>query len=531
MRRVAIGIALVGALGCNGTHPGEGERTLPAGTIVIQPAALGELERPAVELSHDGHVKAVAKEGCTACHPRDGQGRLSIRFGRVDETGDRNALLELYHARCTSCHKERKARGEKSGPVTCGECHARRAPSRPARQAMRWDYELHDRHVRFEERHRGGGGGDPRRGATNETEKCERCHHVKDPATGKPVAKKGAEEGCVACHGARTENGVRSLREAAHQSCVPCHLDRQQKHEEAGPVTCGGCHGDGVRKAAAGTLKRLQRGQKDQLTIQAAAGRAAKVPGVRFDHKAHEGTAPFCSTCHHQGLASCASCHTVTGSRSAAAGNRGRGPAAPRDQEDARGVTFEAAYHRPSSERSCVGCHAKRTEQKACAGCHGFPLGGTPSSSSCTVCHAKEAPASAPASPALPAVSEGFPESVTISTLQKRYGPSLLPHRKIVARLATLAEGSALARRFHGQAETLCRGCHHRSPAGTRPPTCQSCHPREPGRSGEPTADKPGLTAAYHRQCIGCHEAMGIGKTGCTDCHKPATAGSTEEGR
>jgi hypothetical protein len=193
-------------------------------------------------------------------------------------------------------------------------------------------------------------------------------------------------------------------------------------------------------------------------------------------------------------------------------------------------VTFEAAYHRASSERSCVGCHAKRTEAKGCAGCHGFPLGGTPSSSSCTVCHAKEAPASAPASQPLPAVSESFPETVTISTLAKRYGPSLLPHRKIVARLATLAEGSALARRFHGQAETLCRGCHHRSPAGARPPTCQSCHPREPGRSGEPTTDKPGLTAAYHRQCIGCHEAMGIGKTGCTDCHKPA-AGSTEEGR
>ena len=46
-----------------------------------------------------------------------------------------------------------------------------------------------------------------------------------------------------------------------------------------------------------------------------------------------------------------------------------------------------------------------------------------------------------------------------------------------------------------------------------------------------PTADKPGLTAAYHRQCIGCHQAMAIRKTGCTDCHAKAAGGSTEDVR
>jgi hypothetical protein len=497
MRREAIGIAIAAALlggGCNGVA-GEGERILPAGTISLQPAALGQLERPAVELPHDKHVVVLAKEGCTACHPKDPKGRLSLRFGRVDELTDRNALVDLYHERCTSCHKKERAAGNKSGPTTCGECHRRgnAGSSRWARRPMSWDYALHDRHLHAEER-------------------CERCHHVKDPATGKPVYKKGAEEGCRACHEAKARPGSRSLREAAHLSCVPCHLDRQQRHAEAGPVTCGGCHGEKpVTRVSQEPIRRLLRNQRDIVAIRPAAGAAAKQPGVSFDHKTHEGTARFCSTCHHKGLAACASCHTVVGSA------RGKG------------VTFETAYHDAASERSCVGCHARQTAKQDCAGCHDFPLGASPTPSSCAVCHGSP-PSSAPSSQpiALPATSESFPETVTISTLQKKYGPSVLPHRKIVARLVELANKSPLARRFHGRVETLCAGCHHRSPAAARPPGCQSCHGREPGRSADPRADKPGLTAAYHRQCIGCHESMKIGRTGCTDCHK---AGSTEAGR
>ena len=50
---------------------------------------------------------------------------------------------------------------------------------------------------------------------------------------------------------------------------------------------------------------------------------------------------------------------------------------------------------------------------------------------------------------------------------------------------------------------------------GERPPTCRSCHSRE----ADPVDDKPGLKAAYHRQCMGCHEQMDL-KVGCEDCHK-----------
>ena len=39
----------------------------------------------------------------------------------------------------------------------------------------------------------------------------------------------------------------------------------------------------------------------------------------------------------------------------------------------------------------------------------------------------------------------------------------------------------------------------------------------------EKNLTRPGLKAAYHQLCLGCHEVMKIEKpspTGCTDCHK-----------
>ena len=35
---------------------------------------------------------------------------------------------------------------------------------------------------------------------------------------------------------------------------------------------------------------------------------------------------------------------------------------------------------------------------------------------------------------------------------------------------------------------------------------------------------KPGLKAAYHLNCLGCHEKNG-GPTGCTDCHTRTVEG------
>ena len=80
-----------------------------------------------------------------------------------------------------------------------------------------------------------------------------------------------------------------------------------------------------------------------------------------------------------------------------------------------------------------------------------------------------------------------------------------------------------LAAAFHKDPASLCTACHHNSPASATPPPCASCHaaridPANPG--------KPSLKAAYHLQCMGCHDGMKVArplKTSCASCHKPRT--------
>jgi hypothetical protein len=115
----------------------------------------------------------------------------------------------------------------------------------------------------------------------------------------------------------------------------------------------------------------------------------------------------------------------------------------------------------------------------------------------------------------LPDSPDDLPEEVVIDGMVDRYEASRLPHGKIVRRLHAAVLDSPLAKRFHGDAEVGCSGCHHHSPVGERPPRCAACH----GEVGDPTRDRPDLKAAYHRQCIECHEQMNIKAVGCTDCH------------
>jgi hypothetical protein len=75
---------------------------------------------------------------------------------------------------------------------------------------------------------------------------------------------------------------------------------------------------------------------------------------------------------------------------------------------------------------------------------------------------------------------------------------------------------SKLAGYYHSEPGTLCQGCHHHSPPAEKPPACSSCH----GETIEGAdAFRPGLVGAYHQQCIGCHEKMGIEKPDARDCN------------
>jgi hypothetical protein len=403
------------------------------------------------------------------------------------EIDNRDDLIDAYHESCMGCHRERSDEDLSAGPLTCGECHVKRRPAMPSRAAMVFDYSLHARHAKAFE------------------DKCENCHHVFDEVSKKLQYVKGQEEGCRSCHGAVDEERKLSLANASHRACLSCHLRRIRMELDSGPTLCVGCH-DLERQKAIRRLEevpRLVRGQPDTVWIHSIDAKSAT---VAFNHLAHEPVTGSCSTCHHQSLKPCDECHSLEGSPEGA------------------DVTVAQAYHLAASEHSCVGCHARHAAEEGCAGCH-HSMTQPPAESTCVQCHNGPPPGSPaleiapmwaePQLDVLPALSDDFPETVVIDGMVDRYEASQLPHSKIVVKLDEIVRSSKLAGRFHGTSETLCSGCHHHSPVGTRPPPCRSCH----AEAGDPTRDHPGLKVAYHRQCVGCHIAMDLPQQGCTDCH------------
>ena len=128
----------------------------------------------------------------------------------------------------------------------------------------------------------------------------------------------------------------------------------------------------------------------------------------------------------------------------------------------------------------------------------------------------------APAKP-FPAVE--VPETVTIGALSNDFEPSVFPHRKIYEALVKGAADSGLASAFHTSPTAMCAACHHNSPIADlkTPPKCASCHGIEADKMAA-SVNKPSLKAAYHQQCMACHDRMKIEKpaaTDCAGCHTP----------
>ncbi len=489
-----------------GTAAEEGQRLLTPATITVQlPAELGEPERPAVEMNHAAHTTALAEEGCKTCHTVDAMKGLTPQLTATFGVTGRQDIMDAFHNTCITCHRQRAESSLSSGPVTCGECHVRRPPADTSRAAMGFDYSLHARHVQAFPEH------------------CDTCHHVFDEAQQKLRYEKGAEEACRACHGEQDVEKKLSLGNAVHRRCIGCHLQRTAEQLDSGPTLCIGCHDAEQQRAVRrlAEIPRLLRGQPDRTWIAAPEARSQL---VGFDHLGHELTTQSCSDCHHQTLKPCQECHTLGGS------------------EEGAGVTLAQAYHHSSSEHSCVGCHNVTADRLECAGCHAQSAR-MPGERACRACHSGPLPPAPSPEPSpepeirelpppelvtvelavLPELSDSFPETVLIETvlidgLVNEYEPATLPHAKIVRRLDDAVRKSKLASRFHGDTDTLCAGCHHHSPVGTRPPPCRACH----GDEAVAGKDQPALKVAYHRQCIGCHQQMSIKEQGCTTgCHKP----------
>jgi hypothetical protein len=473
--------------------------------------SFGPLERPAVNFFHDKHTEAMAKQGkdCLACHIKVEE-KLSLKFERSEDL-DKQTVMDIYHDKCIGCHKQTAQENSISGPVTCGECHVKDAMVDSIWQPVALDKPMHFRHVKAHQN------------------KCETCHHEYDEKTKSLVYAKGKEGACIYCHKERAEENRMANREASHMACVSCHRELMVAGKDAGPIQCAGCH-DPEQQALFEKpvqIPRLERNQPDMLLVQAtpkdqpvpdAAGRMMPVP---FNHKAHEGYNNNCKVCHHAGLQGCSECHTMDG------------------DEKGQQVRLAQAMHRRNANASCIGCHAERQAMPECAGCHtsGAVAKASTAKNSCKACHMQALGQSAPPADAMagkmiaqelldgrrPAAAtpplDQIPETVTIKVLSDEYEPAVLPHRKIVLSLAKKVEGNGLASYFHTDMTTLCQGCHHNSPASAKPPQCSSCHAKS---SEMPNLTRPGLMAAYHQQCIQCHDKMGLEKPAsreCTACH------------
>lgn len=488
-------------------------------------------QMPLVQFLHDRHTRAVEGQ-CTKCHEQTAENTMKFSFKGIADA-DITARMEIFHDNCIACHEQMKAEGS-TGPMeaACRSCHNAEFPMGSSWKDLAFDRSLHYRHVSSEA---------IVSTVSGTQDNCSACHHSFDEARGKIFYEQGKESACIYCHKAEpvvlndlSGNGrqtVRSARQAAHDSCVVCHLTLTGKKAKTGPVECSGCH-DAAAQAKIQTLEdvpRLTRNQPDIVLItgweslgddhdENAKLIAAHMDPVAFDHKRHETQNAACTSCHHESLDACITCHTAAG--------------------DKKGgyVKLADAMHRMDSTTSCIGCHDQQKQVKACAGCHAQMPEKAVRDRDCASCHAVDAKtrpqnmlkdrasASGLAASVLETRAAAYekipmdrvPDIVTIGVLSKEYHPSRFPHRMVVKAVFEKADKSELARAFHGQELTMCAGCHHNSPPAMNPPKCGSCH----GNAPDIAADKPGLMGAYHGQCITCHQEMAVASVLPTDCIK-----------
>jgi len=462
-------------------------------------------EMPAVSFLHDLHTRAVEGK-CTACHSENENG-VVFKFKRTSE----KASMDLYHEGCITCHVEKKAAKEKTGPgaAECRTCHT------ADKKASSWTKISFDKSLHFVHE-----SAKLIKGKNNSTnDNCSACHHKYNEKTKKIFYTKGEEESCGYCHKSKTRDDIRPIRQASHDACVKCHQTLLSKNADAGPVTCNGCHDKNeqqkIKKVS--DIPRLKRNQPDEVAITGwkTDTQITKnyMDGVPFNHKGHETRTQSCKVCHHETLKKCNECHTVEGG-----------------VEKGGFVSLGQAMHNPGSNRSCIGCHKTETKNSDCSGCHSQTPVTKDNSESCKTCHTlkqaqlKSMDPKIAAKKALadlsgdykPVKVDKIPETVVIDVLANEYMPSSLPHGQMVRAIFARVEKSNMAKVFHTDQAGLCMGCHHNSPKTLEPPKCGSCH----SKKGPGTDGRPGLKGAYHGQCITCHQKMEVKTIAATDCVK-----------
>ena len=262
---------------------------------------------------------------------------------------------DLYHEQCIGCHRKIIREKNKSLPIRCGDCHIKKFESLTIKYPIvEFDFAYHDKHVKKlkEEKVK---------------DECGVCHHTYDllekDESLRLVYEKGTEESCYYCHDLNKQRGPGleaikqvaakkglSMQKASHQQCVNCHIRHINAGEKAGPVECLKCHTGKYKTVAELTdVPRPDRDQPEKPFISVEDG---KMKGVLFDHAFHEKNTKTCRSCHHETLQACRKCHGLVGS------------------VEGKQINLANAYHDPSSDMSCTGCHKKSKTDKKCAGCH-----------------------------------------------------------------------------------------------------------------------------------------------------------------
>jgi hypothetical protein len=113
MRRVMIlfisaAMVWIAGLSIAETNNGAKEMVIPSGNQ-------GDVKFP-----HHQHQEAL--KDCMLCHDLFPQ-----QAGAISDLKQKGILAQkqVMNKQCVKCHKARKDAGEKSGPVTCTQCHAK----------------------------------------------------------------------------------------------------------------------------------------------------------------------------------------------------------------------------------------------------------------------------------------------------------------------------------------------------------------------------------------------------------------------
>lgn len=474
----------------------------------------GKLEYGKVLFKHQLHVEAMAKilnraqeKTCNECHFKDQYGEYSFDFTRANKEKNPEQLKNAYHSKCLSCHQKLSSQGKRTGPeiLSCRDCHKKEYEKKEVKYSpFEFDFSIHEKHVKKNERD------------------CSLCHHTYDiKEKNKELAlvyEKGKEQSCYYCHDLNKKRGPEltkilkvakeknlSMEKSCHLLCLNCHLQNKSQEKDSGPIICSECH-TGKYKTLS-ELRDVPRPEVDQPKTAFIKIEEAKMKGVPFKHDFHELNNKTCRVCHHETLKACKECHNLKG------------------KEEGGYVNIATAYHSLNSELSCQGCHKNSITNKECYGCHYFippvkiELG---NKETCNKCHSGKRDVKVLISTKTKKIQK-IQEEVLIKHLEQDFEPVKMPHYKMIRKLNEISNQSNLAKHFHGNENTICRGCHHKSIENAevekeKPPLCISCHSAE---FGVKDIGRPRLQSAYHGMCIRCHENMNLEKPKkCTDCHE-----------